>query len=101
MQWTPAARALLAAAVVLLGTGPACDTVDLHSFPVLLEPKDPPMACAAFCMPGSLLLAVVMQQECHVCRGGATAKYQHHSKHILLVLEDVLLPLFVVAHLLD
>ena len=52
MQQTPAALALLAAAVLLLSTGPACETVDLHSFPVLLEPTDPPMACAACCMPG-------------------------------------------------
>ena len=50
MQWTPAACALLAAAVLLLAAEFACACVDLHSFPVLLEPKDPPMACAAICV---------------------------------------------------
>ena len=51
MQWASAACVSLAAAVLVLGAGPACGTAELHSFPMLLEPTDPPMACAAFCPP--------------------------------------------------
>lgn len=63
MQWTSAACALLAAVVLLLVAGPACDRVELHSFPVLLQPMDPPMACAASWLLGFLCLGLTHQHQ--------------------------------------